>query len=285
MTLKNVIMRLNAGIINSILKVRGTLAGVQTNMRYQGMLAPLVLEAKCRYGKLVFHTPSEITLMRAVTLESKEPETLQWIDTFEDNSCFWDIGANVGCYSLYAAKKGGITVRSFEPSYSNYYLLCKNIEANGLHESVLAYCVALSEKNETGFLNMSTIEEGGAIHNFGSKLDNLNVFGENYKIVFRQGMIGMSIDHFIDVFGQNVPNYIKLDVDGNEYAILCGAKKTLGDKRLKSVLIEIDDEKDKSAAAIDCLMKDCGFEATKNVCASTGETRWMSVKNRIYTRV
>ena len=43
---------------------------------------------------------------RASTFESKEPETLAWIDGFKKNDSLLDIGANIGMYSLYAAKKG-----------------------------------------------------------------------------------------------------------------------------------------------------------------------------------
>ena len=33
-----------------------------------------------------------------------------------DGSCFWDIGANVGLFSLYAALRPKIDVLAFEPS-------------------------------------------------------------------------------------------------------------------------------------------------------------------------
>ena len=37
---------------------------------------------------------------------SKEPETLEWIDNFsKDSSIFWDIGANIGLYSIYNSIK------------------------------------------------------------------------------------------------------------------------------------------------------------------------------------
>lgn len=284
MGIKNLALRLNAAIINSLIKRRGELSGIQTNMRYQKMLSPLLLETKCRYGKIIFYAPSEIALERATTFESKEPDTLRWIDTFKKNAVFWDIGANVGCYSLYAAKKGDVKIYSFEPSYANYFLLCKNIEANGLHEHISAYALALSAKNEIGYLNMSNLEAGGAIHNFGNKLDQLSVFGTNYKIVFRQGMIGMSIDRFIKTFGQDTPDYIKLDVDGNEHMILCGAKATLENSKLKSVLVEVDNEKSESVLAIDRLMSEHGFRNTKSSSVSNEEVRWASVNNIIYAR-
>ena len=57
---------------------------------------------------------NEINYFRATTFETKEPETLEWIDTIPKNSVLWDIGANVGLYSLYAARHG--TVEYFHSS-------------------------------------------------------------------------------------------------------------------------------------------------------------------------
>ena len=52
-----------------------------------------------------FFCPNELSKWRVETLYTKEPETLEWIDEFEQNKeiIFWDIGANIGLYSIYAA--------------------------------------------------------------------------------------------------------------------------------------------------------------------------------------
>ena len=54
---------------------------------------------------MTFSVPNKLNHFRVDTFSEKEPETLEWIDTFPDNSTLWDIGANVGLYSIYAAKK------------------------------------------------------------------------------------------------------------------------------------------------------------------------------------
>ena len=91
------------------------------------------------------------TLQRAKTYTIKEPDTLNWLDSFEPGSCYFDLGANIGQYSLYPAKKYGndIQVYSFEPQCANYYLLNKNIYLNKLEKNITAYCVAVS--GEEGF--------------------------------------------------------------------------------------------------------------------------------------
>ena len=55
--------------------------------------------------KLLFYTPNNLVKWRVKTFFTKEPDTLNWIDNFKEDEIFWDIGANIGLYSLYAAKK------------------------------------------------------------------------------------------------------------------------------------------------------------------------------------
>jgi len=53
----------------------------------------------------VITKPNTLCEWRAKTFSSKEPETLSWIDSFVKDSIFWDIGANIGLYSIYSNKK------------------------------------------------------------------------------------------------------------------------------------------------------------------------------------
>ena len=75
---------------------------------------------------------------RAKSYATKEPETLDWLeDDLRDNDVFMDIGANIGLYSLYAAKLSpSCTVFSFEPEAQNYSRLCNNIVLNGVSNIV-----------------------------------------------------------------------------------------------------------------------------------------------------
>ena len=80
--------------------------------------------------KVNFFVPNYITNYLIDTFFSKEPETLEWIDSFDKNKkvIFWDIGANIGIYSIYAAlKHSDIEVVCFEPSTSNLRILSRNI--------------------------------------------------------------------------------------------------------------------------------------------------------------
>ena len=54
---------------------------------------------------LTFHSHNRMNYFRIDSFSTKEPETLEWIDSFQKDKVFWDIGANIGLYSCYAAKK------------------------------------------------------------------------------------------------------------------------------------------------------------------------------------
>lgn len=51
-----------------------------------------------------FAVPNNLNRYRIKTFSTKLPETLEWIDNFPQGSVLWDVGANVGLYSIYAAK-------------------------------------------------------------------------------------------------------------------------------------------------------------------------------------
>ena len=79
-----------------------------------------------------FFVPNSLIKWRVDTMFSKEPETLEWIDKFDKKNkiIFWDIGANIGLYSIYNSlrNKKSKTI-AFEPSTSNLRTLSKNISS------------------------------------------------------------------------------------------------------------------------------------------------------------
>jgi FkbM family methyltransferase len=198
-------------------------------------------------GPIKFYCLGAMPLWRVRTLLTKEPETIEWIDGFAEGDVFWDIGANVGIYALYAAAHRDIRVLAFEPAAGNYFLLNRSIELNGLDARVQAYCVAFSDSKRIEALNMQTTELGGALSSFGEPVDT---FGRRFVPGFRQGMTGYAIDSFIAEFDPLFPNHIKIDVDGIEDRIVAGAAKTLADPRLRSLSIELDSARERETGAV-----------------------------------
>ena len=105
-------------------------------------------------GKMKFYIPNRLIDWRIKSFYTKEPETLEWIDSFEEGSCFWDIGANIGLYSIYSASKiNKIKVFSIEPSTSNLRVLSRNISINSFQDRISVLPFALSDKKIFIFLH------------------------------------------------------------------------------------------------------------------------------------
>ena len=118
--------------------------------------------------EIKFFVPNQITNWRVDTYFSKEPETLEWIDSFEkkENLIFWDIGANIGLYSIYnSLKNPKSTTIAFEPSSSNLRVLTRNISINNLEKNIKVVPIPLTNKeNIFQEMNEGHFIEGGALN-------------------------------------------------------------------------------------------------------------------------
>lgn len=218
-------------------------------------------------GAIRFYAPSPLLRFRAASVLSKETDTIQWIDGFEDGTVFWDIGANIGVYCLYAALRKKLTALAFEPAAANFHVLTRNIQLNRLSDRVTAYCLAFSDRGELGVLNLSACAMGGSLNQFG-KPGEKSPYATGPQTNTKHGMLGLSIDDFIGQFRPAFPNYVKLDVDGLEMSILRGARNTLSDPRLRSLMVEISITNECERADALQLLADCGWRL-----ASRGESQ------------
>ncbi len=192
--------------------------------------------------KLKFVVPNQVCEFRALTFSTKEPETLEWIDSIPDGSILWDIGANVGLYTCYAAKKRNCTVYAFEPSVFNLELLARNLYINNLSESVTIIPIPLSDSLQISTLNMTSIEWGGALSSFGQ------LYGDNgmpMNKIFEFKTIGITMEDAINNLGIPYPEYVKMDVDGIEHLIIKGGVDVL--RKVKGLLIEVNEDFKKQA--------------------------------------
>jgi FkbM family methyltransferase len=218
----------------------------------------MVTTAEIPGGSIRFFTPASSLFWRAESVLTKEVDTIRWIDDFRPDDVFWDVGANVGVYSLYAASHNRVTVLSFEPSAANYYVLTKNIQLNELGSHITAYCLAFAAQTQLGVLNIQSNAMGSALSQFGGVGDRSLYWRTDARPAFH-GMLGYSIDEFIRCFSPPFPNHLKLDVDGLEIQILEGAQNTLRDARLRSVLVELNLGADGDEAATMRILADAGL--------------------------
>jgi FkbM family methyltransferase len=205
--------------------------------------------------ELMFTTPNELNQYRADSFSSKEPETLEWIDKIPEYSVFWDIGANVGLYSCYAAKKIKCNVFAFEPSVFNLELLARNIFINNLTDKITIIPLPLSETLAVNKLNMTTTEWGGALSTFG---ESFGYDGQSMSKVFEFSVIGLSMCDAIESLKIPQPDFIKMDVDGIEHLILKGGMPIL--EKVREILIEINDSFSTQANEASKLLQQAGFE-------------------------
>ena len=89
---------------------------------------------------------------------TKEPETINFINNFikinnkdkNKDLIFFDIGSNIGLYSIYASQTiDKIKVYSFEPSFNNLSILSKNISINNLNNKVFIMPFSVTENKES----------------------------------------------------------------------------------------------------------------------------------------
>lgn len=140
-----------------------------------------------------------------------------WLGTYErafqalffslvpEGGVVWDVGANVGFYSLLAARKAAKVI-AFEPLPENLSYLRRHIELNGLEDRIEVFPAAASDHDGTDLFHfVEGNRSEGSLRPYGTlpvrtvRLDSLNT----------------------------VPDLIKIDVEGNEYVVLRGLTKTM----------------------------------------------------------
>jgi FkbM family methyltransferase len=242
----------------------------------------LLMRSATPGGTLTFVASNAALVYRARSVLSKEPETTAWIDSFAPGCCLWDIGANIGVYSLYAARRRSARVLAFEPAAANYSVLNRNIELNDVSGSVHAYCLAFSGQTQLATLNLTNTGAGGATNNFDQD-GAISPYAVRTGSVFNQGMLGFSIDGFIEQFAPPFPDHLKIDVDGIEERILSGARRTLADARLRSVLIELETVDLAPYQRCVAMLTDAGLELqSRGVLQAVGTA--MRPMNHIFVR-
>lgn len=201
-------------------------------------------------------------ITRAHSVE-KEPELVQWIETkFKDGDVFYDIGANVGAYSLIAGAlfKDKIQVFAFEPSYPSFARLVDNIFLNQLESTIKPVPFALAQSTVHSEISLAGLKEGQAF-NFLSEYvqDGLPTEKIDPKEVRKQSVFAVALDECIAQFKLPLPTMCKIDVDGFELPLLKGAEKTLSNPALREIHMELSTD-DKNYEKIVSLLGGWGYK-------------------------
>jgi FkbM family methyltransferase len=131
--------------------------------------------------------------------------------TVTQKSTVFDLGGQVGFYSLLASRLVGRDgkVFVFEPLLQNLNYLRMHLELNKVR-NVTVIEAALSYKNGFAFLDPGPDGERAQLSSSG-----------------RSRVMTCSLDHLLELGQIPVPDTIKMDIGGGEFAALCGAKALL----------------------------------------------------------
>ena len=99
--------------------------------------------------------------------------------------------------------------------------------------------------------------EGGALNSFGEITD---FEGNEFKPDMRYSLLGTTINHLIENKILEIPDYIKIDVDGIEHLILEGGNKALNNNKIRSCSIEINENYKEQYSKVSDIMKKNNFE-------------------------
>ena len=163
-----------------------------------------------------------------------EPWTIRWIEEhIQADDVLFDVGANVGAYSLVAAVARGAKVVAFEPVAANYEALTANVILNDVADTLLPLPTALDAETGLETLHLRILDAGGALH-------SLRAASE--ESIHPQPVLAFRLDDLLEDFGLPHPTHLKLDVDGNESRVLQGAERTLSEPGLRTVMCELHRE-------------------------------------------
>jgi FkbM family methyltransferase len=204
-----------------------------------------------------FYCPTAGAISSAHFLGRGEPETIEWIRRYvQPGQTLWDIGANVGPFALYAAKRGA-NVIAFEPHAYTFAVLMRNVQINKLEDRIVALWLALSDRTT---IDSFYQRDSGAGHAMSALRAPVNVSG-TFVAEFKQPALAITADEAIRIFSLPPPDHIKLDVDGHEPEILDGAKGLL--TKVKSVCVELLPENPELSQRIVSRLEDAGLREVR----------------------
>lgn len=160
----------------------------------------------------------DVTLFPSVYLGTYEKCELDILlsHEFPKDLIFWDIGANVGLYSVLLAKKYPMAqVVSFEPNAEIHSLLSRNFVINNIQNAQIE-AVAVSNVNGQGALDLKSKRAGAA--------RMTSTFNPTFDTRSFPVTTGKS---FLDSNPKLTPHLIKIDVEGHEPEVIMGMEEIL----------------------------------------------------------
>jgi FkbM family methyltransferase len=152
-----------------------------------------------------------------------------FLEIIKDFSCFFDIGANIGYYSLLAARVNpNIKITSFEPATGPLFYLRENVALNNFTNITIEPIAMSGESGTIEFYEAQNQKYKYLKYNLSGEGNTGSLVGKNFhKIIVPT----MRLDDYINDHAVKSIDLIKMDTEGTENLILKGADKVLSELR------------------------------------------------------
>lgn len=144
----------------------------------------------------------------------------------KNNNIFFDIGCNIGYYSLLSTKYCE-KIYAFDANIKNINLLQKSITINNINNIIPTVCAITDDENK--LFKTGTLHE----HNVGS-LQVEQVYTPNHS-----NIKSLKLDNFINTNNIDNIDILKIDIEGSELDCLKGLDQTLNTNIIKNIIIEV----------------------------------------------
>jgi FkbM family methyltransferase len=149
------------------------------------------------------------------------PEEQFWRNQDLRGCVVYDVGAFQGIFTMFFASRCAQVI-SYEPNSRNYARLVENIRLNGLNNVIVRKLGLDSKADIVELVFMPLMPGGGSVDKktiAQRKRSHTTVVGEQIQIT--------TLDQDIAQAGLPPPEFVKIDVEGLELAVLKGGARTL----------------------------------------------------------
>ena len=107
-----------------------------------------------------------------------------------------------------------------------------------------------------------------SINSYSFASANLDFEGKSFNSILSYKTLGFSLDYLIENSFLKIPNFIKIDIDGNEHLLLEGFKNNLSNSKILQILVEVNENYKEQFESVIKLMKKNNFNLTDKFKAS-----------------
>ena len=222
--------------------------------------------------KKVFIAVSSALYNRISKFGGERLQLEEFLGNIRTGDIVWDIGSYMGMYSIFSSEAVGISgkIYSFEPEPQSYIYLKRNCELNKAY-NVNIFNFALSNFSGSGKI-------------YSSRIDSLAIHSLEYESRLKAKGSPIQIfkgDDLIKNKMAEIPNCLKIDVEGTEISVLEGLNNTLLYQECRFLLIEVHNKIGQTSGRkieeVRALIKKSGFSITNEIERGT-EIHWICNK-------